>query len=244
MFALFKKEVRGFFNSLSGYVVVGLFLAATGLLLWVTPDTGFNIPENGFANLDSLFILAPWLFLFLIPAITMRMFAEEKKTGTIDLLLTRPLTDFQLVFAKYLAGLVLVVISLLPTVIYYITISQLAAPAGNVDTAGIIGSYLGLLFLCSAFVAVGNFASAVTDNQIVSFLLALVACFFLYTGFDFVSDLGFPNIVRNIVSQLGMSSHFAALSRGVIDTQDVVYFVTVTLLFLFLTRFQLEKRKW
>ncbi|MFM7218499.1 MAG: gliding motility-associated ABC transporter permease subunit GldF [Bacteroidota bacterium] len=244
MFALFKKEVRGFFSSLSGYIVVGLFLIITGLLLWIIPDTGFNIGENGYANLDGLFILAPWLFLFLVPAITMRMFAEEKKTGTIELLLTRPISDLQLVGAKYLAALSVVLLALLPTTVYYLTIYRLSSPVGNVDSAGILGSYIGLILLCSAFAAVGNFASAATDNQIVSFLLSLVLCFFLYTGFDFFSELGFPLVVRNFISQLGMSEHYAALSRGVIDSRDVIYFLSITFVFLFFTRFLLEKRKW
>jgi len=244
VYSLFKKEVNGFFSGLSGYVVVMVFLAAMGLLLWVLPGTDFNILENGYATMDGLFIVSPWLFLFLIPAITMRMFAEENKTGTIELLMTSPLTDFQVVFAKYLAGVVLVLIALIPTLIYYFSISRFASPAGNVDTAGIAGSYLGLLFLCSGFVAIGNFASAISNNQIVSFIIAMLMCFFFYSGFDFISRIGFPVLISNLISQIGISNHYASLSRGVIDTRDVIYFFTFTAFFLLLTKFILEKRKW
>ena len=244
MYSLFKKEVNGFFSGLSGYVVVLVFLAAMGLLLWVLPGTDFNIIDNGYATMDGLFIVSPWLFLFLIPAITMRMFAEENKSGTIELLMTSPLTDFQIVFAKYLAGVVLVFIALVPTVIYYFSISRFASPAGNVDSAGIAGSYIGLFFLCSGFVAMGNFASSISSNQIISFILAMLLCFFFYSGFDFIGSTGLPNFISNIIAQIGISNHYASLSRGVIDTRDVVYFFSLTAFFILLTKFTLEKRKW
>lgn len=244
MYSLFKKEVNGFFGTLSGYVVTAVFLATTGLLLWILPGTDFNIPDNGYAVLDGLFILAPWLFLFLIPAITMRMFAEEHRLGTIELLMTRPLTDMQIILAKFLAAVLLTILSLLPTLVYFISIWRLAAPMGNVDAAGIAGSYLGLLFLCSGFASIGLWASAVTGNQIVSFLLAMLAGFFFYSGFDFFSAAGLPTGISNILSVFGMSNHFASLSRGVIDTRDVIYFLSLTVFFLMLTRFILEKRKW
>jgi ABC-2 type transport system permease protein len=242
--ALFKKEVNGFFSSLSGYVVVALFLAATGLLLWIIPGSEFNIPESNYATLDGLFILSPWLFLFLIPAVTMRMFAEENKTGTIELLMTRPISDFRIVLAKFMAAVTLAVLSLLPTLTYFFSVYLFASPKGNVDVAGITGSYLGLLFLCSAFASIGNFCSAATNNQIVSFLLALVMSYFFYSGFDLMSGFGFSNIISNIIAQFGISAHYASMSRGVIDTRDVVYFICITLFFLLCTRFTLEKRKW
>lgn len=244
MFSLFKKEVNGFFGTLSGYVVTAVFLATTGLLLWVIPGTDFNIPENGYAVLDGLFILAPWLFLFLIPAITMRMFAEEHRLGTIELLMTRPLTDMQIVLAKFYAAVLLTLLSLLPTLVYFISVWRLAAPTGNVDVAGIAGSYLGLVFLCSGFASIGLWASAVTGNQIVSFLLAMLTGFFFYSGFDFFSATGLPVGISNIIASFGMSNHFTSLSRGVIDSRDVIYFLSLTFLFLLLTRFILEKRKW
>lgn len=221
-----------------------IFLLSVGLLLWIFPETSFSIPDNRIAALDGLFVAAPWLFLFLIPAICMRMFSEEKKSGTIELLLTRPLSEFQLVFAKYLAACTLVVFSLAPTLIYYFTIHRLAVPSGNVDTAGIAGSYIGLLFLSSGFVAIGIFASTQSSNQIVSFLLAIVLCFFFYAGFDAFALLGIPVNAQLVLSQLGISNHYAAMSRGVLDSRDLLYFLSLTTIFLLLARFSLEKRKW
>ena len=225
-------------------MVISVFLFVVGLFLWIVPGTDFNLIHKGLASLESLFILAPWVFLFLIPAITMRMFAEEQRSGTIETLFTRPLTDLQIILAKYGASIILVLISLIPTFIYYFTVSWLASPSGNVDTAGIIGSYLGLLFLCSGFTSIGIFASSLTQNQIVSFLIALVLCFFFYTGFDALSAFEFPVSMQNILNSLGISSHYASMSRGVIDTRDVIYFLSLSSLFIFLTKFNLERRKW
>ncbi|HRH66905.1 MAG TPA: gliding motility-associated ABC transporter permease subunit GldF [Bacteroidia bacterium] len=244
MLALLKKEIDSFLNSLIGYVVIFVFLLSTGLFLWIFPGTGFNLLENGYANLDSLFILAPWLFLFLIPAVTMRMFAEENKTGTIELLLTRPLTDLQIVFAKYAAAVLLVLFSILPTIIYYISVYRYASPFGNIDSAGIAGSYLGLIFLCSGFTAIGIFSSSLTNNQIIAFILSVLLCFFFYSGFDFLSAQLSASGAGNLFSIFGISRHYASLSRGVIDTRDLVYFLSLTIFFLVLTKFILEKRKW
>ena len=244
MYALFRKEINTFFSSLTGYVVLLIFLTACGLLIWVFPDTDLNLLDNGYATLDSLFAVAPWLFLFLIPAITMRMFAEEQKSGTIELLLTKPLTDMQIVSAKFLSAVALAVLSLIPTLIYFITIYILASPKGNIDIAGISGSYIGLVFLCSGFTAIGIFCSALTSNQIIAFLLAVIFSFFFYSGFEFLSSLTTSPILNNLLSALGISSHYSSLSRGVIDTRDIIYFVSLSFMFLFLTRFLLEKRKW
>lgn len=244
MIALLKKEINSFFSSLIGYLVIMVFLLANGLLLWLFPGTDFNIPDSGYAIMDSLFILAPWLFLFLIPAVTMRMFAEERRSGTIELLLTQPLTDFQIVFAKYAAAVLLVVFSLLPTIIYYISIYSLASPAGNVDSAGITGSYIGLFLLSCGFVSIGIFSSTTTNNQIVSFITAVILCFFFYSGFEFLSSISENSILNNTLASLGISAHYSSLSRGVIDTRDVVYFISLSLIFLFMSRFVLEKRKW
>lgn len=244
VFAVFKKEINSFFSSFTGYIVILVFLISTGLILWVFPGSKFNILENGYATMDSLFVLAPWLFLFLIPAVTMRMFAEEKKAGTIELLLTKPLTDLQIVTAKYASGVVLVLASLFPTLLYLVCIYYLSTPAGNVDLAGISGSYIGLVFLCSGFVSIGIFCSAISGNQIVSFIVALIISFFFYNGFDFISSITDQPLLSNILSQAGISVHYNSLSRGVIDTRDVVYFISLTLLFLFLSRFVLERRKW
>jgi ABC-2 type transport system permease protein len=244
LYALLKKEISSFFSSLIGYVVIIVFLLATGLLLWIFPDTDFNIIDNGYAALDSLFILAPWLFLFLIPAVTMKMFAEEQRSGTIETLLTQPLTDMQIVTAKYSAAVILVLFSLLPTLVYPISVYFLASPVGNTDLAGMTGSYFGLLFLCSGFVSIGIFASVLTSNQIVSFILALILCFFFYTGFEYIGSLPMSATFSNILSGLGISRHYASMSRGVIDTRDMVYFISLTMFFIFLSKFILERRKW
>jgi ABC-2 type transport system permease protein len=244
VFAVFKKEISSFFSSLTGYIVILVFLITTGLLLWVFRDTGFNILTNGYSTLEPLFVLAPWLFMFLIPAVTMRTFAEEKKGGTIELLLTKPLTDFQLVIAKYAASFLLVISALLPTLTYLLYICYLATPVGNVDLAGTMGSYIGLLFLCSGFTAIGIFCSVITSNQVVSFILALIICFFFYSGFDFISSIITQPLLSNVLAQAGINIHYVSLSRGVIDSRDLIYFLSLTLLFVFLSRFILERRKW
>lgn len=243
MKALFLKEVRVFLSSLIGYVVMGVFLLITGLFLWVFPgDT--NILDMGFATLDSLFFVTPWVFIFLIPAITMRSFSEERRTGTIELLLTKPLSEWQIVLAKFSAGLLLVWIALLPTLIYYITIYQLGNPAGNLDSGGIWGSYLGLFFLASAYVAIGLFCSTLTDNQIIAFLSAALLSFVMYSGFQSIANFDLLGSFDNLVSNLGMQAHFNSLGRGVVDSRDVLYFLIVTFLFLFLSRLVLLSRKW
>lgn len=227
-----------------GYMVICVFLFIMGLFLWIIPGTDFNLIQTGIASMDSLFILAPWVFMFLIPAVTMRMFAEEQRSGTIETLLTRPLTDLQIVTAKFGASVLLVLIALLPTIIYYISTYWLASPKGNLDTAGILGSYLGLLFLCSGFAAIGIFASSLSHNQIISFLLALLISFFFYNGFEAISSFQLPVNLRNILSSLGISSHYSSMSRGVIDTRDVIYFLSLSVFFIYLTKFNLERRKF
>ena len=244
MVALLKKEINSFFSSLMGYIVLIVFLLSLGLIMWIFPGAENNIIESGYANMDSLFVIAPWVFLFLIPAVTMKMFAEEQKSGTIEVLLTQPLSELQIVIAKYFSAVLLVIIALIPTLVYYISIYLLANPTGNIDTAGMIGSYIGLIFLCSGFSSIGVFSSALSNNQIVAFIFALILCFFFYSGFEFVASI-IPNAsVSNTLSQLGISSHYASMSRGVIDTRDVIYFLSLTLIFIFLSRFILEKRKW
>jgi ABC-2 type transport system permease protein len=242
--ALLKKEINSFFSSLIGYIVIIVFLLTLGLIMWIFPGADFNIIESGYSNIDPLFIVAPWVFLFLIPAVTMKMFAEEQKSGTIEILLTQPLTDLQIVLAKYFSAVLLVIIALVPTLVYYITVYMLANPAGNIDTAGIIGSYIGLVFLCSGFASIGVFASALSNNQIVSFILAVILSFFFYSGFEFLGSIITQPTISNLLAQLGISSHYGSMSRGVIDSRDVIYFISLTLFFVFFTRFILEKRKW
>lgn len=243
MLALLYKEVNAFLGSLIGYVVILVFLTLTGLFLWVFPGE-MNIPESGYAQLDSLFWLAPWVFLFLIPAITMRSFADEKKAGTIELLLTRPLSDMQIVLAKYLAGCILVAFALAPTLIYFHSVFDMGNPVGSIDTGGTWGSYIGLLFLASAFVAIGIFSSALTDNQVVAFILAVFLSFFFYSGFEYVALLASVANMDTLVISLGINEHYNSLSRGVIDSRDVLYFLSLILFFLLLTRFVLQSRKW
>ncbi|PPK86420.1 protein involved in gliding motility GldF [Neolewinella xylanilytica] len=243
MTAIFRKELNAFFASLIGYVVIAVFLIVMGLFLFVFPDT--SLINYGYATLGPFFSLAPNVLLFIIPAICMRAFAEERQTGSIELLVTRPLRDIDIVMGKFLACLTLVVIALVPTVLYYYTIYQLGEPVGNIDTGGTIGSYLGLLFLSMAFVAIGLFASSLTTNQIVSFLLALAITFWCYFGFDYLASL--PVFYGNgdaFIGSLGMQEHFESLGRGLIDTRDVIYFLSITAFFILLTVLSLERRKW
>jgi ABC-2 type transport system permease protein len=216
-------------------MVIVIFLLANGLFIWVFPG-GMNILESGYASLDPLFDFAPWVFLFLVPALTMRLFAEEKRNGTLELLLTRPLREYELVLAKYLAGLVLVILSLLPGIVYYISVYQLGAPAGNIDTGGTLGSYVGLFFLSAIYVALGTFSSSITDNQIVAFLLAVVLSFVFYTGFDSLAALSIWGQQQYIVESLGINNHYMSMSRGVIDSRDLVYFLSVIAFFLYSTQ--------
>lgn len=243
MLAVFRKEVRAFFASLIGYLVIAVFLIVMGLFLFVFPDT--SLLSYGYATLGPFFQLAPNVLLFLIPAICMRTFAEERQSGAIELLVTRPLRDYQIVLGKFWACFLLVVIALLPTLLYWYTVHQLAEPMGNVDVGGTIGSYIGLLLLGMTFVAIGLLASSVTTNQIVSFLLALAVTFWCYFGFDYLA--GLPVFYGNgdaLISNLGMQEHFRRLGRGLIDTRDVVYFLSLTAFFLVLTVLSLQRRKY
>lgn len=243
MFTIFRKEVNLFFSSLIGYMAMTVFLLTIGLVLWVFPDT--SLLDYGYATLDGLFDLAPWIFIFLIPAITMRSFAEEFKSGTIELLTTRPITDLQLVLGKYFAALFLAVFALLPTLLYYISIYQLGAPVGNIDSGATMGSYLGLVFVAAIFTAIGMFASAITNNQIVAFLLAMFLCFFFYSAFEYLSHLSlFYASLDGLIDSIGIRSHYLSISRGVVDTRDVVYFVSSTILFILLTQMALASRRW
>lgn len=243
MFALLKKEISSFLNSLIGYIVIIVFLLINSLFLWVFP-LQFNILDYGFASIDNLFMLSPFVFLFLIPAITMRSFADEQKTGTIELLMTKPLTDMQIIGAKYLAGLVLVLFALLPTLVYFFSVYKLGLPPGNIDMGGTWGSYLGLLFLAAGFVAIGIFASSLAENQIVAFITAVFLCGFLYIGFEFIYSLSLFGKIDLLIQSLGMNAHYTSMSRGVIDTRDVLYFLSLIAIFLLLTKIKLESRKW
>ncbi len=243
MYALFKKEIGSFLSSLIGYLVMGVFLLITGLFLWVLP-TDFNIPDYGYAGLDGLFILAPYVFLFLVPAITMRSFAEEQRLGTMEWLLTKPLTELQLVMGKFFAAFVLAILSLLPTLVYYFSVYRLGLPIGNLDSGGVVGSYIGLLFLSATFVAIGIFSSSITDNQLVAFILAVVLSGFMYIGFDLIYSLSLFGPLDLMIQQLGIEAHYRSISRGVVDTRDLIYFLSLITLFLALTKLSVSSRKW
>lgn len=247
MFVLYLKEIRSFLSSLIGYIAIGVFITLIGVFMWIIPSEsgGSNVLDNGFANIDPLFFIAPWVYLFLIPAITMRSFSEEKKTGTIELLLTRPLSDLRIVFAKYLAGVTLVLISLLPTLIYYYSVHTLVAvKVVGIDTGGMWGSYIGLFFLGAGFVAIGVFASAIAENQVIAFIIALLLCFLCYIGFDFIGDSGLFGKHDAFVKALGLNEHYLSMSRGVVDTRDVLYFLSLIIVFNLFTKLVLQSRKW
>lgn len=241
MIAVFLKEIRGFFSSLIAYIVIIVFLIITGLLTWVFKNNTF---ESGYSNLDILFFWSPSVLIFLISAITMRSFSEEKKSGTLEILITKPLTDFQIVLGKYFAGLVLVFLALLPTLIYFFTVYQLGDPVGNIDTGATWGSYMGLLWLGSIYVSIGLFSSALTDNTIVAFILSFFLCLIMYIAFDLLSGVSWFSGIDYYVQWLGINSHYQSISRGVLDTRDLLYFISTTVLFLWLTKTKLESRKW
>ncbi|WP_262248219.1 gliding motility-associated ABC transporter substrate-binding protein GldG [Parapedobacter soli] len=242
MRSIYIKEISTFFSSLTGYLAIGLFLLAAGLLLWVFPDT--SILAYGYASLEGFFQLCPYLFMFFIPAITMRSIAGERNEGTWQLLLTRPIRMHHILLGKFLGSLTIVLLALIPTTIYYITLYQLAAPVGNVDTGAVIGSYIGLFLLGAAFCAVGVFASALSRNVIVAFLVGFFGCFILFYAFESVSRLAIFSTVAYHIASLGIQSHFDAISRGVLDSRDLVYFLSVIFLFLAAAQVWLLHNRW
>ncbi len=239
---IIKKEISSFFSSLTGYIVIAVFLIANSLFLWVFPGE-YNVLDSGYANLDTFFFMAPWIFLFLVPAVTMRLFSDEKRTGTIEILYTGPMSNLQIIFAKYVAGISLVIFSLLPALLFFISVGILGKPMWNIDTGAFWGSFLGLFFLASVYVAVGIFASALTENQIIAFLSAMLISFFFYIGFEAVSNLDLWGNSRLFIDNLGISSHYKSMSRGVLDTSDIVYFFTISALFIVSAKYVLERRK-
>ncbi len=243
MKAIFLKELQQFFSSLIGYIAIIVFLLVLGLFMWIFPDT--SILDFGYATLDSFFSIAPYIFIFLIPAITMRSFAEEINTGTIELLSTRPVTELEIILGKYFASLLLVFIAIVPTFIYFYAVYALASPVGNVDVGGILGSYFGLFFLGAVFVAIGIFCSAITSNQIVAFILGVFLCFFIYLAFGYMAQFGiFIGKNDYLVESFGLSAHYDAMGKGVIDTRDVVYFLSIISAFILFTRTALSSRRW
>lgn len=240
MKSILLREIKSFFGSPIGYLVIAIFLLLNGLFLWVF-EGDFNILNSGFADLSPFFTISPWILIFLIPAVTMRSFSDEKKQGTIELLLTKPLSIWQIVNGKFLGAFLLIVIALIPTLIYVWAISSLGMPAGNIDLGSTMGSYFGLLFLIAAYTSIGIFTSTLSENQIVAFITSVFLCFVFYFGFEGIST--FIKGFEDIIASLGMDYHFKSMSRGVIDTRDVLYFVSITILFLSMTVYKLKSLK-
>lgn len=243
MMSIYSKELKQFFSSLSGYIVLVIFLLITGLFMWVFTDT--SVINYNYASLGQLFIVAPLVLLFLIPAITMQTFAEEVHSGTIEFLNTKPITDFEITLGKFLASLSLVALALLPTLIYYWSLHELGSPKGNIDDGAVIGSYIGLFLLSSVFVAVGLFISSLTSSQIIAFILSAFVCFIVYFAFSFIGDMPiFFGKWDDAIKYFGVEYHYDHISKGRIDTRDIIYFFSVTGLFLWLTMVSLDRRNW
>lgn len=242
MFAIFKREFFSFFHSQMAYIIVGVFLLACGLLFWLFPET--SILEYGYAEMSGFFSLAPYLFMFLVSAITMRSFAEERKEGTFILLATKPLNELQIVLGKYFAAVLILVLAILPTSVYYFSIYYLGFPQGNIDTGAVLGSYLGLLCLGAGFTAIGVFASSLTKNQMVAFAISVLLCFFTYAGLLSLSKVSFLVSVEEMLRYMSVAEHYESMSRGVLDTRDLGYFFVFSFFFVFLTKLTVEGRKW
>ena len=243
MFAIFRKEISGFFSSLTGYIVIIFFLLVNSLFMWVFPGE-WNIFDSSYAGLDTLFFLSPWVFLFLVPAVTMRMIAEEKRLGTIELIYSRPITERGIIWGKFLASVSLVLLALLPCLIYYISVYLLGESPGNLDKGGTWGAFIGLFFLASVYASAGIFASSLTDNQAIAFIIAVLICFVLFMGFDSFAYLPGLKNLDEFVIRLGINEHYKSISRGVLDIRDAVYFVAVVTIFNEATRLVLLSRKW
>lgn len=243
MFAIFTRELQNFFSSLSGYIAAMVFLVVTGLILWVFPGN-LNILDGGYASLNGYFSIAPWVLLLLVPAATMRTFSDEKRFGTLELILTRPISDGRIVLGKFFATLVLVLIVLVPSLVYYLSVYLLSSPIGNIDAGGTWGSFIGLFLLASTYASVGIFTSSLTDNAIVSFLLSVLFCLFLFSGLSALASLPLFSGVKPLLMFLSISEHYASISRGVLDSRDLVYFISMIFLFIIFTRTVLKSRKW
>ena len=229
MRSLYIKEINAFFGSLTGYLVLALFLVALGLIVWVFPES--SVLDYGFADLEALFSYTPYVFTFLIPALSMRAISEERKTGTWELLRTSPLSLIQIILAKYFALITLVFLAVLPTLLYAYSIVQLGDPVGNLDIAGFFGSWIGLLMIGATFAAVGLFASSLTSQQVVAFVLGVFLCFVLYFGFTALSEI-LTGEIAYLVEELSLSYHYISLSRGVINSSDIFFLLGMIWLFL------------
>lgn len=242
MWVIYKKEIRSFLSSLTGYIVMIVFLLATSLLMWVIK--GNSVFDLGTASMSVMFNVAPYVFIFLVSAVTMRSFSEEKRLGTLETLSTRPITDLGVILGKYFANVTLVLFAILPTLVYYYSIYQLGEPQGNIDTGAMWGSYFGLLLLGAAYTSIGIFASALTENQIVSLILSMLLCIFFYSILGWIGDIKALDAIGKSLDWFGLDFHYYSLSRGVLDTRDVAYFVSFSGLFIWLTKLVYESRKW
>jgi ABC-2 type transport system permease protein len=240
MKALLLREIKSFFGSPIGYLVIAIFLLLNGLFLWVF-EGDFNILNSGFADMSPFFTISPWIFIFLIPAVTMRSFSDEKKQGTIELLFTKPLSIWEIVNGKFFGALLLIILALIPTITYVVVLSAFGNPEGNIDMGSTLGSYFGLLFLIAGYTSVGIFTSTLSDNQIVAFIVSVFLCFIFYFGFEGIA--GFAGSLSGFVASLGMDYHFKSMSRGVLDTRDIIYFLSVTIAFLSFTVYKLKSLK-
>ncbi len=240
MRAIFLKEINSFFSNIIGYLAIGVFLLINGLFLWVF-EGEFNILDYGFSSLNPFFQISPWVFIFLIPAITMRSFSEEKKQGTFELLLTKPLTKWKLILGKYFGNLFVVFLALIPTLLYVLTIVKLNQSGQSFDQGELIGSYLGLLLLAAVFTAIGIFSSALSKNQIAAFIIAILLCFLCFFAFSGLSNLNLLGSDIYALEYLGISFHYESISRGVVDSRDLIYFLSLIILFLSFTKITLNK---
>jgi ABC-2 type transport system permease protein len=236
--AIFQKEIGSFFNSLVAYIVMAVFLVAIGLIVWVFPES--NVLDYGYADLNSFFSLAPYVLIFLIPAITMRSIAEERRNGTLELLLTKPLRNRDLVLGKFLANWFLVILTIIPTGIYYFSIYQLGSPVGNVDSAAVFGSYIGLLLLSGVMAAMGLWSSSLNENQIVAFVLGVFIAFVWYIGFSSISSLFDNGATAEFFSWLALDEQYRALGKGLVDSRNVIYLLSLIAFFLTLTHWRIE----
>ena len=241
MITLYKKEISIFFSTIIGYLIIGLFLLISSLILW-HDISEINILDNAYASMDSFFSIAPLIFLLFIPSVSMSVFSEEFNTGTIETLITKPISSFEIVTAKFFAVLSLVIIAILPTITYVISIYFLGETTGNLDLAAVVGSYIGLLLLSSIFASISVYASSLSSNQIVAFILAMIMSSFFFFGFDILSQLPYLQIVDLILQKIGISYHYNMMSKGLLKVSDLVYFMSVSLLFIKLTEVVIKNK--
>ena len=241
MITLYKKEISIFFSTIIGYLIIGLFLLISSLILW-HDISEINILDNAYASMDSFFSIAPLIFLLFIPSVSMRVFSEEFNTGTIETLITKPISSFEIVTAKFFAVLSLVIIAILPTITYVISIYFLGETTGNLDLAAVVGSYIGLILLSSIFSSISVYASSLSSNQIVAFILAMIMSSFFFFGFDILSQLPYLQIVDLTLQKIGISYHYNMMSKGLLKVSDLVYFMSVSLLFIKLTEVVIKNK--